>query len=65
MQRTIRNGPNESLDTEAADEARIKLPARELPNWCHKYSTGPTLKSKWLMLRVRNSIFRCSAVVAP
>ena len=43
-------------------EQAIKQSARELARWCRntesQYSTGSTLESKWLMLRVRNSIFR-------
>ena len=43
-------------------EQAIKQSAHELVRWCRnaesQYSTGSTLESKWLMLRVRNSIFR-------
>ena len=45
----------------------IKQSARELARWCRntesQYSTGSTLESKWLMLRVRNSIL--AAAEAP
>ena len=45
------------------EQATIKQSARELARWCRnaesQYSTGSTLESKWLMLRVRNSIFCC------
>jgi len=46
----------------------IKQSARELARWFRntesQYSTGSTLESKWLMLRVRNSIFAGTARIA-
>jgi hypothetical protein len=46
----------------------IKQSARELAHWFHnkesQYSTGSTLESKWLMLRVRNSIFAGTARIS-
>jgi hypothetical protein len=58
MQRIIRNGPSEDANAEAADEASDKTIGAWVALLVSQYSTGSTLESKWLMLRVRNSIFR-------
>jgi hypothetical protein len=55
--RCIRNGPSEEAVTEAADEASDKTVGARVGPLVSQYSTGSTLESKWLMFRVRNSIF--------
>ena len=58
MQRTIRNGPSEEENTEAADEASNKTAGtRELARWCRNTAQDQHSKAS-LMRRARSSIFR-------